>query len=308
MISLKTIISPITRKNNCSKIRSFSIQQIKDFYLYDLRIDVFEYFSNIDSLDLYKCNDTGIRFFIPNSIEGNGDFYAQLQQYSWYYLPAKWEHLETLKYLPQKGKLLEIGCGKGDFLSMAKDKGISVEGIELNNYAAKQARYAGLNVHTQTLDKFLHQGNSEKFDFVCVYQVLEHVADVKSFLDNAIACLKHGGHLFISVPNMNTFLKYDDGGILNFPPHHQGWYNHDVMYNLQNWFPIKLIKVSNEKLQSEHFNWFHKNMLVKSYKIGKIFGAIYFRTTINKKFRYYVTKFLSNFIDGHTMMAVYQKK
>jgi 2-polyprenyl-3-methyl-5-hydroxy-6-metoxy-1,4-benzoquinol methylase len=308
MNSLKTILSPITRNNNCSKIQSYSIQQIKDSYLYDLRIDVSEYFNNIDTLDLYQCNDTGMRFFIPDTVEGNGDFYAQLQQYSWYYLPVKWEHLETFKYLPQKGKLLEIGCAKGAFLSMAKDKGISVEGIELNNYAAEQARATGLNVHTQMLDKFLNQGNSEKFDFVCAYQVLEHVADVKSFLDDAIACLKPGGTLFISVPDMNTFLKYDDGGILNFPPHHQGWYDHDVMRKLQNWFPIELVNVSTECLQKEHYNWFHKSMITKTYKMNKFIGALYFRSTLYEPFKKILIKLLASYVKGHTMMAVYRKK
>jgi 2-polyprenyl-3-methyl-5-hydroxy-6-metoxy-1,4-benzoquinol methylase len=305
----KNIMSPVTGSENCEKIKSFPVGPIIESYRNDLEINVEEYFKNIIDIDLYKCNDSGLRFFIPDQIQGNGEFYTQLQRHSWYYLPIKWEHKETFNYLPIEGKLLEIGCAEGAFLSIVKNKGIKVEGIELNTFAADQARKKGLKVHTQLLSEFISTpSNKGTFDVVCAYQVLEHISNVKQFIEEAIACLKPGGLLIISVPDMNTFLKYDNGGILNFPPHHQGWYTHDVMKNISKIYSLDLIKVSTEKLQVEHYNWFHKNMLTKWYNKNKLIGSMYFRTTMNPSIRKILTRLIVPFTNGHTLMAVYRKK
>jgi 2-polyprenyl-3-methyl-5-hydroxy-6-metoxy-1,4-benzoquinol methylase len=308
MNNQNNIKSPITGSTNCTKIYSYPKQSIINSYLYDLKIDVSQYFSDIDTLNLYQCQDTGLRFFIPNNIEGQSSFYEQLQKHAWYYLPLKWEHRQTFKYLPSTGKLLEIGCANGAFLSLAKEKGLEVEGIELNAEAVKAATSSGHTVYNMMLSEYLANDNHEKFDVVCAYQVLEHIADVRQFLNDAIACLKPGGILLISVPDMNTFLKYDDGGILNFPPHHQGWYTHKIMQNIQKYFPLSLIQVSTENLQKEHYNWFHKSMIKKWYKLNSILGSIYFRSTLNLKIRSKIIQMIAPFIKGHTMLAVYQKK
>lgn len=308
MSHTNNIVSPVTGKNQCERIKSFPSEPIINSYKNDLNINVIEYYNNIETIDLYECKESGLRFFIPDIIEGDGNFYTQLQKFDWYYLPLKWEHINTLKQLPSKGKLLEIGCAEGAFLNLAQKKGMEVEGIELNQNAAEQARKSGHKVHSKLLTEFLISGNREKYDVVCAFQVLEHISNVKLFLEEAIACLKPGGLLFISVPNMETFLKYDDGGILNFPPHHQGWYTPYVMKKISGIFALDLIKVSTETLQKEHFNWFHKNMIIKLYKKHKILGSIYFRMTLISGIKNILIRMLAPFINGHSMMAVYRKK
>lgn len=302
------IISPVTGKDNCEKVKSFSTQPIINSYKNDLYIDVEEYFQNIESIDLYKCKESGLRFFIPDIVQGDGDFYKQLQKYNWYYLPLKWEHKRTIKHLPKKGKLLEIGCAEGAFLKIAQKNGMEVEGIELNQNAAEKARNEGLKVHSQLLTDFLLANKREKFDVVCAYQVLEHISNVKQFLEEAITCLKPGGLLFISVPNMDSFLKYDDGGILNFPPHHQGWYTPNVMKKIADIFLMDLVEVSSENLQKEHFNWFHKSMIKKLYTKNRIIGSIYFRITLISGIKNILIKIIAPFMNGHSMMAIYRKK
>lgn len=302
-----SILSPVTLKPNCRKVKSYSPQQLIETYRNDLKIEVGDYFEGIEQLDLWECLDSGLRFFIPNSIIGSGKFYFELQQYSWYYLPWKWEHTETMKLLTGSGSLLEIGCAEGEFLQAAQKKGLKVEGIELNQDAAKQARAKGLAVSEVLLSEFLKQGNQGKFDWVCSFQVLEHIDNVNLFINEALACLKPGGKLIVSIPNMDSFLKYDEGGILNFPPHHQGWYTESVMKSFEQFFPVKLIQVTKETLQKEHYAWFHKNMITKYYSQAKWKGSIYFRATQIPGIRNMLIPAFASAIDGHTMMAVYEK-
>lgn len=301
------ILSPVTGSANCRKIKSYNPEALKTTFWNDLKIDVSGYFKNVEVLELWECGDTGLRFFVPDTILGEGTFYEELQQFDWYYLPWKWEHEQTLRLLPSSGNLLEIGCAEGGFLKAVKEKGLQAEGIELNQGAAAAARSKGLAVSELLLSDYLKAGNQERFDYVCSFQVLEHISDVRGFIQDALACLKPGGRLFISVPNMDTFLRYDDGGILNFPPHHQGWYTDSVFQRFESYFPVRLDGVEKEPLQQVHFQWFHRNMMTKYYNRAKWMGSLYFRTLNSPAIRQRVFTWLAPGIHGHTMMAIFTK-
>ena len=109
------MISPITgnrtrleNKIECSKI----IEDYKKAYGFDVSY----LFNNIKKIEVYECIETGYRFFFPFNISGDSLFYEHLQQNDWYYMPWKWEHEQASKILSKKMKVLEVGCGQGDFL------------------------------------------------------------------------------------------------------------------------------------------------------------------------------------------------
>lgn len=307
MGKITEILSPVTGSKGCRFIRSYATEPLMDAYRNDLKIETREYFQGNTEINLYECLDSGLRFFVPSGIEGDSKFYAALEKFDWYYLPWKWEHEATIGLLPSTGKLLEIGCAEGHFLEAAARKGMQTEGIELNVEAAEIARSKGLQVKVQWLSEFAAE-HPETYDWVCSYQVLEHISDVKGFLTDALACLKPGGSLAISVPNLDTFLRYDDGGILNFPPHHQGWWTPAVLKSLENFFPVELTFLGKENLQKEHYVWFHRNMIRKWYAKGKLFGSLYYRTMKLPGVKDFVLKNIAGSVDGHTMVAVFRKK
>ena len=104
------------------------------------------------------------------------------------------------KKFPQKGKLLDIGAGTGDFLALAKLDGWKVKGIEPEISARKKAEEKGVKLFEDS-----SHFKSEKFDVITMWHVLEHVPDLKAKIIELETLLKKDGLLIIAVPNYKSF-------------------------------------------------------------------------------------------------------
>lgn len=241
-----TVKSPVTNNYNTSVVTQFDVTAITKQYVGETKVDVSRFFKGLQKIELYQCNDTGYRFYQPDGIWGDGKFYEQLQENnSWYYSVARWEHKEALALISTEHKVLEIGCGDGAFLKMMSQNGIrQIEAIELNEKAANIARSAGFNVKLEPIETFAEKNNGQ-YDVICSFQVLEHIYEVKSFLDASLLVLKRGGKMIIAVPNNNPYIYENDlNHTLNLPPHHAGLWNKEVFEKLQNFYGIRLNYVS----------------------------------------------------------------
>ena len=108
------------------------------------------------------------------------------------------EKLETLK--PRHGKLLDIGCGYGNFVRMARGYGWDPYGIELSREACGYIREMyGLPVYSQDLRDVRFP--SAYFDVVTMWNVLDHLADPLGHLREVRRVIKADGVLFVRVPN-----------------------------------------------------------------------------------------------------------
>jgi SAM-dependent methyltransferase len=97
------------------------------------------------------------------------------------------------------GRLLELGCGMGGFLRLARAY-FQVEGLEISAYASRLARdRLGLAVRQGNIETALLPRNA--YDVVAAYNILEHLADPPAVLDKIYASLCAGGVLAGSVPN-----------------------------------------------------------------------------------------------------------
>jgi SAM-dependent methyltransferase len=121
---------------------------------------------------------------------------------------------------PGGGKLLDIGCGTGNFLAAARDAGYGVTGIELDRNAARFAKERlGLQrVLPLTISEFAEQHAGEHFEVVTFFEVLEHQAAPVEFLQKVKACVRPGGWIALSVPNRERWLTGPD--VLDYPPNH----------------------------------------------------------------------------------------
>ena len=133
-----TIKSPLTNSTNIKLERSIKTALIIDKWQKD-GIDVSRFFVNLDEIKLYRCLDSGYRFFYPFNLEGDNQFYQELQKFSWYYMDWKWEYEQALRQISPGDKVLEIGCGQGDFIKKLKDNNIDAIGLEFNDQAIKNA-------------------------------------------------------------------------------------------------------------------------------------------------------------------------
>jgi 2-polyprenyl-3-methyl-5-hydroxy-6-metoxy-1,4-benzoquinol methylase len=115
------------------------------------------------------------------------------------------ERLHKLKRFRSGGWLLDVGCGEGLFLHLAKENGWQISGTELSSYAAG---YASNSLKVDIFcGEILDAGfPRDFFDVVTMWHVLEHVKDPKAYLREVRHILKHEGLLVIAVPNVNAMI------------------------------------------------------------------------------------------------------
>ncbi|MDP2208985.1 MAG: class I SAM-dependent methyltransferase [Bacteroidota bacterium] len=137
--------------------------------------------------------------------------------------------IKKIKQYKSKGKLLEIGCAGGIFLTTARNEGYDVYGVEYSNDAAELARNKfNLNVVTGELKEGIFQ--PEMFDIIFMGDVIEHLPDPMSTLKLINSILKISGILVIVCPmQTNTifsrigFKLYDiikKKATVHLPPYH----------------------------------------------------------------------------------------
>lgn len=97
------------------------------------------------------------------------------------------------------GRLLDLGCGNGAFMSRSREMGWRVVGCEPDPKAVAICREQALNVIQG--DVFSEALDGERFDVVTISHVLEHVADPQALLKRAYELLQPGGFLWVALPN-----------------------------------------------------------------------------------------------------------
>ncbi len=102
-----------------------------------------------------------------------------------------------------RGTLLDVGCGDGLFLKVARGAGWRVDGIEFSPEGARRSsRRLGRPVAVGDLARErVLQG---PFDVITLWHVLEHLVEPAAMLDAARARLRPGGLLVVAVPNLDN--------------------------------------------------------------------------------------------------------
>lgn len=106
------------------------------------------------------------------------------------------------KYLPERGRLLDIGAATGYFVDLAKQAGWSAQGIDISAYAASEAKKKGLLVEAATIESFT--APPEAFAAVTMWDVLEHLSNPPMTVRKIHGMLKPGGLLAINTPDSGS--------------------------------------------------------------------------------------------------------
>jgi len=116
------------------------------------------------------------------------------------------EHLDEIIKIKKFGKLLDIGCGSGNFLNEARKYGFDVYGVDVSSYVIEKANkiYKLKNLKQGKLNK----GTFKKdfFDVITMNDVIEHVDDPSSILRLANSFLKKDGILLVYTINESSLL------------------------------------------------------------------------------------------------------
>ena len=132
----------------------------------------------------------------------------------------------VLPHLPRDGAVLDVGCGNGAFLRIARELGLSARGIDVSKAAVEHCRAASLDAEAG--DFPAHDFGGERFAAVTFWDVLEHLPDPRTFVRRASQVLLPNGVLVAKVPGhkavsalVGAWIPRLAGAVLQFPHHLQ---------------------------------------------------------------------------------------
>ncbi|MGD1002790.1 MAG: class I SAM-dependent methyltransferase [Candidatus Brocadiia bacterium] len=110
-------------------------------------------------------------------------------------------HLDRLR---PRGRLLDVGCGAGDRLARMRERGWTVEGVEVDPRSVQIAREKyGLTIHAAAIERAgLADG---QYDLVTLSHVIEHVHDPVALLRECRRVLRPGGRLLAVTPHADGY-------------------------------------------------------------------------------------------------------
>ncbi len=162
-----------------------------------------------------KCKKCGLVYRNPRPVEDellshfvSDEVSVRHKKAVWYDAKIKLfeKNLRRIEKLSLKDRLLDVGCGYGTFLKMARDRGWQVSGIELSSSACKYAsEMLGLNIFKGTLKEARFQDNY--FDVVTLWDVLETLNNPLAVLLEIKRILKSGGLLIFRARNVTFHLN-----------------------------------------------------------------------------------------------------
>lgn len=113
------------------------------------------------------------------------------------------KHVGIIDFLKDKpGKVLDVGCGVGNFLAYAKAEGWETVGIDFDADAIVAAKKTfGLdNLTVEDLKTFKERTKPASFDLITFFDVFEHLDNHAEFIDDVKTLLTPNGVLSLSVP------------------------------------------------------------------------------------------------------------
>lgn len=162
----------------------------------------------------------------------------------------------------QKGKLLDIGAGTGDFLLTAKNDGWETIGVEPSDRAKNIAKEKGISFVEE-----ISTLQNHSLDVITMWHVLEHVPDLEHQIQELKRLLKPTGTLIIAVPNYKSF----DAN------HYQAfWAAYDVPIHFWHFSKKSIqllferVDMKLEKVLPMKFDSFYVSLLSEKYKTGKM--------------------------------------
>lgn len=170
--------------------------------------------------------------------------------------------LKLINSQSQKGKILDIGAGVGDFLMTAKNDGWEIIGIEPSEKAKSIAIKKGVSFVND-----VKEIESHSLDVITMWHVLEHVPNLEEQIAELKRLIKPNGTIIIAVPNFNSFDANYYG---------KYWAAYDVPIHLWHFSKTAIQKLfAKEQLELVNvlpmkFDSFYVSLLSEKYKTGKM--------------------------------------
>lgn len=160
------------------------------------------FFCQKDSLKVFKCISCGFGFTDNLLLKTNDyhrdDTYIEEEKL---FKNIFQKRADVISKISRPGKVLEVGCSTGILLSLLKEKGWRVMGIEVSKNAAGVARERGTDIILLPFEKYY---SGDKYDLIIFNHTLEHLSDPKSVLRKSKSLLTPKGLIYIDLPNFDS--------------------------------------------------------------------------------------------------------
>ncbi|MBI2267472.1 MAG: class I SAM-dependent methyltransferase [Armatimonadetes bacterium] len=188
--------------------------------------------------------------------ESKGSFFPMLEKIYRDFLLFT-EVRDILALVPE-GKVLDVGCGKGDILKLLKKKGLEAHGLDSAGEAAGCARNVP-GLHVAQGDLVGSEYETGCFDGITFFHVLEHITDPAGTLREAHRVLRDRGILVVQVPNIDSV----QSGVFG-----RNWYGLQVPYHVSHFSPRTLTNLLDqtefEIIRMKHFSLRCNSMILVS--------------------------------------------
>lgn len=205
--------------------RTFLVEELQKYYGATAPADAVEC-----DYELWRCAETGLEFASPMR-PGSIGFYKWISGFSSYYPGVRWEYGEVRRLLgadAPKIEVLDVGCGKGDFLQGLDSVPVgSRHGVDLNEPAIAACKALGFKACCGTIESALGGGfmRERQFGAVTSFHCLEHVEEPVEFVRSMLRLVAPGGKLFVSTPYSPMSFESEWFDVMNHPPHHMTRWN-----------------------------------------------------------------------------------
>jgi len=172
---------------------------------------------NLPGYSIWRCKDCSLLFTKNQEYKSLKCSFGEkyfTQEYAGHFLGDQKQAVDRFKniisnidaiYPKAEKHVLDIGCGLGLFLNIAREHGWCTSGIDVSDWAVEQAKQDyGLNVSCGQLEQAEFEDNS--FDVITLFQVLENIPDITEFLCEIKRVLKPGGLLVIRSPDASGLI------------------------------------------------------------------------------------------------------
>lgn len=190
-----------------------------DDYKVMLKVEDYRYHITDDEFNLVQCKNCGLVYVNPRPTKKEISKFYPKEYYRIKVPPLakiinhlfKLSPIRSVRKYRKQGRLLDLGCGAGNFLWEMKKRGFEVYGIDPSSQACKLARERLKNIFNAELEE--HHFPDNYFDVITVWHVFEHLPNPSITLKEIHRILKKDGILILETPNINslsfkTFRKY----------------------------------------------------------------------------------------------------
>lgn len=194
--------------------------------------------------------------------------------------------LEEIGAWGRRGKILDVGCGRGDFLKLAAQKGWESYGLDFSRPSADYAKKNfGIDVLAAKFEEAKFDDNF--FDAVTMWDYLEHTKSPAEVLKKLNAITKKGSIVVIASPNMDSLLEKIAGFCyrisfkkIKSPLAKQYPFSHSYHFTVstlskyleKSGFKIIKIKKENTHLERLNLNALTKAVLSVIFKVSNLLG------------------------------------